>query len=440
MRDEEDSVDNDRSPIDRGDEAKKEFRDVDISLLDTLDTIEDPNVSQYMYHEMKTISDKIIRSMRIHNMMHIYATKMLVLQWRRSAADMDKMLNTLIQGKTIYIRVLDLHESRAGVTSGSRDEVTPGREEAAMDRSGHTSEAAHDGEGQDHRVVNACTKAVHSSSAQARRHVLEHIKRIVSRYTNRSLEPFPYELAFDVTYYAAYKPLIVAARTAITQMQTDLESYVNGKPPARDGYAGTPTKEALQPLPVDDIAKEIASHIKREIFSARTECGTVSWGDGAAPDHHTTDQTPIHAGGMLEGTDREANNKEDEGERKADEDGAVAADMGMALATDASSPASIHTSTLAQTAIAQFDGLRVCIGVATTPMLAKIACDVEVATLLRGRAAMVLVMRRVCGCVLFTATCRHPSWPRSSSPISRLPSCRACGPTLSDCCATGWAS
>ncbi|KAG5499883.1 hypothetical protein GH5_04019 [Leishmania sp. Ghana 2012 LV757] len=160
------------------------------------------------------------------------------------------------------------------------------------------------------------------------------VEQILRRYVCRILEPFPNELSIDVTHYATYLPLLNVSRRNVHQVLKDIEDFVAGKPVTKEGIAGPPSKKEIEPLTPDALATEIARIIRREVLTQRPHsnsgCGAESCATTGAR------ETPSPSG--------------------------------------ASCTAS----------------LRVCIGVATSPALAKIACDAEVSAVvakMRGERA-----------------------------------------------------
>ncbi|KAG5474387.1 hypothetical protein LSCM1_03167 [Leishmania martiniquensis] len=182
----------------------------------------------------------------------------------------------------------------------------------------HAGTAA-DADGSASPLSSSSCEQLRQQEVKAARDAVEEILR---RYVCRILEPFPNELSIDVTHYATYLPLLNVSRRNVRQVLKDIEDLLAKRPVAKEGIAGPPPEEDIKPLAPDVLAAEIARIIRREVLTQRprreNECGS--------------------------------------------EQGAASGTPQVRSYTGARSTALV----------------RVCMGVATNSVLAKIACDAEV--------------------------------------------------------------
>ncbi|CBZ28515.1 conserved hypothetical protein [Leishmania mexicana MHOM/GT/2001/U1103] len=268
-------------------------------LAKASELLEVPDAYTYPLHQMETISEAIVRTMQSRMLMFKYASLDDFYTMKRHIGTDEDVMRATLPGNSIYFQFV--HSGSAADADGLAASSTLPREHARQ---------------------------------QEVKEVRDAVERILRRYVCRILEPFPNELAIDVTHYATYLPLLNVSRRNVGQVLKDIEDYMAKRPVAKEGIAGPPSKSEIEPLTPDELATEIARIIRREVLTRRPQRDS---GCGA--------QEPATTGAQE-----------------------------APSSTDAASTASV----------------RVCIGVATSPVLAKIACDAEVLAVvskLRGEQA-----------------------------------------------------
>ncbi|KAG5500473.1 hypothetical protein JKF63_03566 [Porcisia hertigi] len=245
--------------------------------------LEVPDAFTYPLHTMDNISEAIMRTMQSRVVMFKYASLDDFYTMRRYIGTDEDVMRASMPGNCIYFQFV-----HTGSVANSNVFVSP-------------SSLANDHAKQ--QEVKAARDAV---------------ERILRRYVCRILEPFPNQLVIDVTHYATFLPLLNISRRNVDQVLKDIKDYIADKPVTKEGIAGPPSKEEIEPLTPDALAAEIARTIRREVLIQRPHSKS-----GCSSEEPTT-------------------------------------------AGSQETPSSMAS-------------IRVCIGVATTAVLAKIACDAEVA-------------------------------------------------------------
>ncbi|GET90065.1 hypothetical protein, conserved [Leishmania tarentolae] len=276
--------------VPRGSMKKEEilkYVDMD-ELAKASELLEVPDIYTYPLHEMENISEAIVRTIQSRVLMFKYASLDDFYTMKRHIGTDEDVMRASLPGNSLYFQF---------VYSGSASHASGPASSSSLSRE-------------------------HSGQAQIKV-VRDAVERILRRYVCRILEPFPNELAIDVTHYATYLPLLNVSRRNVDQVLKDIENYMAGKPVTKEGIAGgAPPKSDIEPLTADEIATEIARIIRREVLVQPPQRGSA----GSTPKPETT--------GAQE------------------------------------TPSSVDAACTPL--------VRVCIGVATSPVLAKIACDAEV--------------------------------------------------------------
>nr|CAJ2476327.1 unnamed protein product [Leishmania braziliensis] len=249
--------------------------------------LEVPDAYTYPLHRMETISEAIMRTMQSRVLMCKYASLDDFYTMKRHIGTDEDVMRATLPGNSIYFQFIHL--------GGAKDADGP---------------------------TSSSSLSSHHAKQQEVKAVRDAVEKILRRYVCRILEPFPNELAIDVTHYATYLPLLNVSRRNVSQVLKDVEDYIAKKPVNKEGIAGPPSEKEIEPLTPDALAAEIARIIRREVLTRRPQ--SASEGSGEATRTTDAQETPSSA--------------------------------------DAASTAAV----------------RVCIGVATSPVLAKIACDAEV--------------------------------------------------------------
>ncbi|TPP40486.1 ATPase associated with various cellular activities (AAA) family protein [Leishmania donovani] len=290
--------------VPRGNMKKEQilkYVDMD-ELAKASELLEVPDAYTYPLHQMETISEAIAHTMQSRVLMFKYASLDDFYTMKRHIGTDEDVMRATLPGNSIYFQFV--HSGSAADADGPASSSSLPREHAGQQE----------------------VKAVRDA-----------VERILRRYVCRILEPFPNELAIDVTHYATYLPLLNVSRRNVSQVLKDIEDYMAKRPVAKEGIAGPPSESEIEPLTPDELATEIARIIRREVLTQRPPRDS---GCGA--------QEPATTGAQ-----------------------------------------EVPSSTVA----ASTASVRVCIGVATSPVLAKIACDAEVLAVvakLRGEQAATL--------------------------------------------------
>lgn len=262
--------------------------------------MEDPKCLEYPLHTYKDISPVIYRSVKAHTHLFDYASTREDQVMRRHFAERESFYKAEATGKSLYFCVVNLHDGGSD-TSPTNTMKGSSRGGSAEKRKGPTT------------WVDRMAKAV-----------LEGVKAIVRDYAQQLIEPFPGEVACDVSHYTDIAPHVAAAKENVAQFALDAKALVETGSIPKKGISGTPTPQRrLRPLSPEDVAKEIAGRISQEVLRPLAQRFSGADKDGAAPI------------------------------------------LGASSAAKLNSPDS-------------FGGFRVCIGVAPTPALAKVGCDAEV--------------------------------------------------------------
>jgi hypothetical protein len=272
------------------------------------DMIKIPNIHTIDMHNLDTITEDMVSSLQARKVMFRYiATEMRTFILRRVKL-LQREYEGYDTGASLYVRVvhpLDVHGEHHRRHASS---------EAGTRKARSTSP---------HLAKETCLEKY----TREVRAIRDGVERVLRRYVNRLIEPYPNELAIDLTHYSTFLALLNVGRRNVEQYIKDVKDFIEQRPVNPEGIpGGPPPPESTTPISPDALASEIARLIRRDVLLRYKD-------DARRPD--------------------------------SAQDDVLATSAGAARTADAP---------------------RVCIGVATTPVMAKIACDAEV-SMVRSRLA-----------------------------------------------------
>ncbi|KPA85340.1 hypothetical protein ABB37_01666 [Leptomonas pyrrhocoris] len=280
------------SPID-GVSTRKMAETMDFSIFDKVEAMMTiPNINSYDLHAVDSITDDMVSSLKGRRMMYRFIPTEGRHVIRRAILLQQNEHKSRVFGASLYMRIVHPFDvaARASSTVSRPSQIT-----------------------------NAPPQ---QNYKQEVKQIRDKIERVLRRYVNRLIEPFPNELAIDLTHYRTFLALLVVSRRNVEQFKKDAADYIAQRPVNPEGIpAGPPPPEDLEPVSVDVLAAEIARLIRRDVLQ------------------------PLYSG-------TDPANSQLNGDR-------------------------------ADVATASSNIPRVCIGVASSPVLAKIACDAEVTVIMK---------------------------------------------------------
>lgn len=280
----------------------------DLSLVDRIEAlIKIPDINTVDLHNADIISEDMMSSIQGRSLVFKHLTTLELGEQSKQADVLLKKLKGRVIGASLYVRVVHRDDVRVFSVDAGATPLSVAQ-------------------------ARKCSLAAARSASYTRevKKLRDEIERVLRRYVSRLIEPFPNELAIDLTHYGTFLALLNTGRRNVEQFVKDANDFIAQRPVNPEGIpAGPPPAKDTEPISPDVLAAEIARLIRHEVLLPR--CGN------AGSRRNTVDNTEAD---------------DEDGERG----GAAAA-------------ATLHVP-------------RVCIGVASSPVLAKIACDAEVAVVL----------------------------------------------------------
>ncbi|CCW62339.1 unnamed protein product [Phytomonas sp. EM1] len=222
---------NESVPLDTNSDDRTEKAQMEI--LQTLEriVIEDPNCLTYPLHTFDHIPDTFVNSFRAYRQLLVCRTVHETSLMKKLTCDLNDIMNTEVLGKVFYFRV-ELEPRSSDPSDGTLDDVR----KALRDK------------------------------------VLGKIKHLLMDYTIRVLELHEGEVTCDVTHYTNCAPLIAACKANVAQFVRDAHCLMTSSPLDREGIAGETPAEVLLPLSIEEVAKDVAARISREIIQPLLSC------------------------------------------------------------------------------------------------------------------------------------------------------------------------
>ncbi|KPI88832.1 hypothetical protein ABL78_2026 [Leptomonas seymouri] len=284
---------------------------MDLGIFDKVEElIKIPNINSYDLHTLDSITEDMVSSVKGRKIMYRFVSNEERHSIRRAIHLVQNEFKGRLMGASLYLRIVhpcDVAARAARPEGNTKDSATRASK-------GDVPSVA--------STPSQPSKAQNQQYLSEVKRIRDGIEHVLRRYVNRLLEPFPNELAIDLTHYRTFLALLNVSRRNVEQLLKDAEDYMARRPVNPKGIpAGPPPPEDLEPISPDVLAAEIARLIRCEVL--QPICDSV-------------DPRDQHLNGG-----------------RAD-----------SLSAFANTP-------------------RVCIGVASSPVLAKMACDAEVAAVLK---------------------------------------------------------
>lgn len=257
-------------------------RKADIERLDQM-RIEFPQALHYKLHTMDSITHPIIRSIKTHSQLYMYAPSKEEFDLVRECGELEEKLKSDVLGTCFYFRVIALpppslkkgehYEMPTILTKCDMKPFVP------LDKAnGLTWELGSQTRGRKKKYCpfflyhHPPSTPTSPPLSDAQRRAVDQIKKILLlHFSTCVIEPIEGELACDVTLYAKYAALYEKAAIFAHQFNKDLDDILKEKNIREFEHYGEvlqpSSKEKIHSLTPEEVALRMAAFLKSTIFS-----------------------------------------------------------------------------------------------------------------------------------------------------------------------------